>query len=545
MEKSFAPSFVAGMATMLVVVAGPSSQAQSHFTDVSIQVGLVQEAKHSWGNPVWGDINNDGYLDLIVPCHGLSSSHGPFVYLNNAGLSFTDIRTTCGIGPGPELDSRDWHGFSFGDYNNDGNLDLYIAEGAKGSQGGIIKRDLLFQGHGNGTFTYVSDTTGIETSLNRGRCGFWFDYNNDGKLDLFVKNYSGYNPLYQNNGDGTFTTLSVAGLVDAVNVRDADFGSIMSFADYDNDGDLDVMITGDGDSMELYRNNGDGTFTDVNSAAGIVSQDNGKGVAWGDYDNDGYPDLFIARGHQGGTGAGGTLFHNNGNGTFSDVTSSAGVSISGSCWSAVWGDYDNDGYLDLFITNAGDTGQGPGNHNYLFHNNRNGMFTDVAAATGAALQDDTSLHKGASWVDFDNDGFLDLMVKDGIGNEGDNGPGAFGLHRLLRNSGNSNHYLEINLRGVQSNGRGIGARVTVTSANGVAYRQNNGGGGGEYASQGSEPLHFGLGTATTATVVVNWPSGVVDTQPGVQVNQIITVTEGSSTGTPTPTPTPSRVRRQQ
>ena len=264
------------------------------------------------------------------------------------------------------------------------------------------------------------------------------------------------------------------------------------------------------------------------SAAGIVSQDNGKGVAWGDYDNDGYPDLFIARGHQGGTGAGGTLFHNNGNGTFSDVTSSAGVSISGSCWAAVWGDFDNDGYLDLFITNAGDTGQGPGNHNYLFHNNRNGMFTDVAAATGAALQDDTSLHKGASWVDFDNDGFLDLMVKDGIGNEGDNGPGAFGLHRLLRNSGNSNHYLEINLRGVQSNGRGIGARVTVTSANGVAYRQNNGGGGGEYASQGSEPLHFGLGAATTATVVVNWPSGVVDTQQDVPVNQIITVTEGSS-----------------
>ena len=276
------------------------------------------------------------------------------------------------------------------------------------------------------------------------------------------------------------------------------------------------------------------------SAAGIVSQDNGKGVAWGDYDNDGYPDLFIARGHQGGTGAGGTLFHNNGNGTFSDVTSSAGVSISGSCWAAVWGDYDNDGYLDLFITNAGDTGQGPGNHNYLFHNNRNGMFTDVAAATGAALQDDTSLHKGASWVDFDNDGFLDLMVKDGIGNEGDNGPGAFGLHRLLRNTGNSNHYLEINLRGVQSNGRGIGARVTVTSANGVAYRQNNGGGGGEYASQGSRTLTFRFGygddrdssselaQATTATVVVTWPSGVVDTLQGVPVNQIITITEGSS-----------------
>src|SRR5581483_5639392 len=215
------------------------------------------------------------------------------------------------------------------------------------------------------------------------------------------------------------------------------------------------------------------------------------------------------------------------------------VSISGSCWAAVWGDFDNDGYLDLYITNAGDTGQGTGDHNFLFHNNGNGTFTDVAATTGAALQDDVALHKGAAWVDFDNDGFLDLTVKDGIGNETDNGPAAIGLHRLLRNGGNGNHYLEINLRGVQSNARGIGARVTVTSSNGVAYRQNNGGGGGEYASQGSQPLHFGLGTATSATVVVNWPSGVVDTLQDVPVNQIITATEGSSSQTPTPTPNPT------
>ena len=196
---------------------------------------------------------------------------------------------------------------------------------------------------------------------------------------------------------------------------------------------------------------------------------------------------------------------------------------------AVWGDYDNDGYLDLFVTNAGDTGQGPGNHNFLFHNNGNGTFTDVAAATGTALEDNVALHKGACWVDYDNDGFLDLMVKDGIGDDGSHGPDALGLHRLLRNSGNSNHYLEINLRGVQSNLRGIGARVTVTSSNGRAYRQNNGGGGGEHASQGSEPLHFGLGAATSATiVVVKWPSGVVDKLHGVPADQIITVTEGSS-----------------
>ncbi len=105
MKASVSPGFVTGMAIMLVLMAGPRSQAGTDFTDVTTQVGLIQEAKQSWGNPVWGDINNDGYLDLIVPCHGLFSSHGPFVYLNNAGLSFTDIRTTCGIGPGPELDT--------------------------------------------------------------------------------------------------------------------------------------------------------------------------------------------------------------------------------------------------------------------------------------------------------------------------------------------------------------------------------------------------------------------------------------------------------
>ena len=121
------------------------------------------------------------------------------------------------------------------------------------------------------------------------------------------------------------------------------------------------------------------------------------------------------------------------------------------------------------------------------------------------------------------------MVKDGIGNEDDNGPAALGLHRLLRNVGSHlNHYLEIKLQGVQSNGRGIGARVTVTSSNGVAYRQNNGGGGGEYASQGSQPLHFGLGAATTGTVVVKWPSGIVDTLQDVAANRIMTITEGSS-----------------
>ena len=155
----------------------------------------------------------------------------------------------------------------------------------------------------------------------------------------------------------------------------------------------------------------------------------------------------------------------------------------------------------------------------------------MAAAEGVALQDNTSLHKTAAWADYDNDGFLDLIIKDGLGDEDSNGPGAIGFHRLFKNNGNSNHFIKVNLAGVQSNSRGIGARVTVTYTGGMSFRQNNGGGGGEYASQGSEPLHFGIGTATEATIVVNWPSGVVDTLSSVAANSTVTVVEGS--GSPT------------
>jgi hypothetical protein len=516
-----------------IVTIFSSVALAQQFRDVSTEVGFISEAKKSWGNPIWGDINNDGFPDLIIPCHGLSSSHGPFVYLNNAGSTFTDIRATCGIKRGPELDSRDWHGFSFGDYDGDGNLDLYIAEGAK--KGIYEKRDLLFRGQGDGTFQYVSGVAGMETSTNRGRCGFWFDYDNDGKLDLFVKNYGSVNRLYKNNGDGTFTQVADAAELASATLG-KNVGSICSFADFDNDGPMDVFFSGDGTTDVLYHNQGDGTFVDVTAAAGMKPLKNGHGVAWGDYNNDGLLDLYVARGHLGTKGTmADTLYRNNGDGTFTDVTAAAGLATMANTWAAVWGDYDNDGFLDLFVSNAGTSAQGPGNDNLLYHNNGDGTFTNVATAEGVALQDNVSAHKGAAWADYNNDGFLDIVLKDGIGSEKDSGTTAIGLHRLLQNLGNSNHFIKLNLMGVQSNSRGIGARVTVTSTNGMSFRQNNGGGGGEYASQSSEPLHFGIGSAIAATVEVRWPSGVVDLVSPVAADSTSTVLEGSA---PIPTPTP-------
>jgi hypothetical protein len=508
----------AGFITVLSSVA-----VAQQFHEVTAEVGLIAEAKKSWGNPIWGDINNDGFLDLIVPTH----SSAPFVYLNNAGNTFTDIRATSGIGPS-DLDSLDWRGFVFGDYDGDGNLDLYVAENPVGN---AQKRDLLFKGHGDGTFENVTQVAGIETSNAQGQCAFWVDYDNDGKLDLFVKNYGSANRLYKNNGDGTFTDNAHSARLDkAASYRNDRHvgnyhGTICSFADYDNDGFMDVAFSGLKNS--LYRNDGS-VFVNVSASAGIPQLNDGRGIAWGDYNNDGLLDFYVSRKSTARESDKNSLYRNNGDGTFTDVAQEAGVIPRGDTWTGVWGDYDNDGFLDLFVTDGGLSGLG--NANLLYHNNGNGTFTDRATAEGVALQDDTSPHKGAAWADYNNDGFLDLVIKDGI----DPVPG---LHRLFKNNGNSNHFIKVNLLGVQSNRHGIGANVTVSYTGGMSFRQNNGGGGGEHAAQGSEPLHFGIGTATEATVEVKWPSGIVDTVSSVAADSTLTVVEGSSPP-PTPTPTP-------
>jgi len=502
------------------VTALSSISVAQQFQEVTTEAGLISEAKKSWGNPIWGDINNDGLLDLIVPT--LSSE--PFVYLNNGDGTFTDIRATSGIERAPSFDNGTWRGFAFGDYDGDGNLDLYIAELGDGT---ALKRDLLFKGHGDGTFENVTVAAGIETSNALGNSAFWFDYDNDGKLDLFVKNYASANRLYKNNGNGTFTQVpGAAGLATAT--QGGFHGTISSFADYDNDGLMDVAFSVE--TAAFYRNQG-GTFVDASESAGVAPVPHSKGIAWGDYNNDGLLDLYLARGQASGQNPlADDLYRNNGDGTFTDVAAVAGVDTTTNTWAAVWGDYDNDGFLDLFVARPGRGAIGVGNANLLYHNNGNGTFTDVAAAEGVALQDDlpTSAHKVAAWVDYNNDGFLDLLIKDGIGDEGDNGPETIGFHRLFKNNGNSNHFIKVNLVGQQSNRGGIGARVTVTSTAGMSFRQNNGGGGGEEASQGSEPLHFGIGTATEATVEVIWPSGIVDIVSSVAANSTLTIVEGSS-----------------
>lgn len=534
-------SLCLAVATGFVGVFSSVSVAQQ-FTNVSTEAGMIALRTRTWGNPIWGDINGDGKLDLIVPKHELSL-HGPrgngpppFIYLNNGNGTFRDFRHNAGVHK-EDPDTGAWLGFAFGDYDGDGKLDLVIVEPPyqAGPQQNDPTRNILYKGNGDGTFDYVSDLVGLELGRNYGECAFWVDYDNDGKLDLFIKNLpdailGGVNVLYHNNGDGTFSEVpNAGGLADAT--HGVTEGTVCSFADYDNDGFMDVAFGGNGTTEALYHNNGDGTFTDVTAAAGIIPRQNSNAIAWGDYNNDGFLDLYISRGDPAGQGLlGGTLYRNNGDGTFADVTEQAGLSQSTNCWAAIWGDYDNDGFLDLFVARAGTTRIGVGNANLLYHNNGDGTFTDVAAAEGVQLEDDlpTSAHKVAAWGDYNDDGSLDLALKDGVGPTAINGDGAQGFHFLFKNNGGRGHFIKVNLQGVQSNRNGIGARVTLVYRTGMCFRENNGGGGGEYASQGSGPLHFGIGTARNASVTVQWPSGIVDMLSQVPANSTITVVEGSS-----------------
>gem|GEM_PF-6081247 len=506
------------------------------FTDVSEEVGLHRELTRSWGNPLFGDFNNDGLLDLLVSNHEAPSGVAeggvyPYIYINNGDGTFTDVQPTSGIVE-QVPDTGAWQGISIADYDNDGNLDIFISEPPFQGGGNATTRNLLFKGNGDGTWDYVSEAAGLPNDREYSECSFFVDYDNDGLLDIFVKNIPdtiAVNALYHNDGDGTFTSVEEFGDLKTAN-NGVDEGSIVSFADYDNDGWMDVAIGGNGSSEALYRNNHDGTFTDVTAAAGILPRPNAQGLAWGDYNNDGLIDLYVSHGKA--TGGGvltNSLYRNNGNGTFTELSNQAHVDDNTNTWAAVWGDYDNDGLLDLFVARPGTGEIGIGNANLLYHNNGDGSFTDVAAQEGVALQDDqiTSAHKLAAWGDYNNDGYLDLAVKDGISPGLITGEAFKGLHYLFKNNGGSNHYIKLSLEGVQSNRQGIGARVTVIHDEQIAYRQNNGGGGGEWGSQGDGPMHFGIGTSETATIRIVWPSGLVDIVPDVAADTTLTVTEGS------------------
>ncbi|MCK5328656.1 MAG: VCBS repeat-containing protein, partial [Candidatus Latescibacteria bacterium] len=307
------------------------------------------------------------------------------ILLSGVGkTTFVDVAGEAGVG-----NTVTKGGIAWGDYDGDGDPDLFAVDSNP------LKGNVLYRNEGGGRFSDVTSSAGVG-AMGNSKGGVWGDFDNDGDPDLYVTRSGAQNILYRNEGDGVFSDISEKAGVD---VDNEGIGAV--WVDYDNDGWLDLYTVRE--PVKLYRNGGDGAFADVTDAAGVGDLggkvENG---AWGDYDNDGDADLYVSNREQANV-----LFRNEGDGTFVDGTLDAGVPghSSGTTLSAVWGDYDNDGDLDLYVLESNGF-----RTNLLYRNNGSGTFTDVTETAGVG---DNGAGTGAVWGDFDNDGDLDLYVSNG------------------------------------------------------------------------------------------------------------------------------------
>lgn len=452
---------------------------QVTFTPV-VGVPPTSEGGKSLGN-AWGDFDGDGRLDLCVANQGT----GNFLYQNNGG-TFAKVTT------GPLVtDIMSSSGCGWADYDNDGRLDLIVLN--------VAQDNVLYRGTSEGGFARAF------TFANRSEAyaGAWGDYDQDGFVDLFIARTSGGSQLWHNQRDGTFTLVDTGVMASIAGAAIA-----ASWCDYDKDGRLDLFVaTGARQPDLLYHNEGD-SFKKITTGAIVTKLGESQSAAWGDYDGDGWFDLFVAN-RDVGDRKGNFLYHNNQDGTFTEVTTGPVVTDVANSNGCTWGDYDNDGWLDLFVANG--TGQ---EHNFLYHNNGDGTFSRV---TTGSIVTDTGFSIGCSWVDYDNDGNLDMFVTRYGG----------GKNALYRNNGTSNAWLKVRLTGSASNRSGIGAvvsvRATIKGVSRWQVRQITG--NASFAGQ-ELVAHFGLGDAGSVDMVrVQWPSGAVSEVSGQNVGQSLAITE--------------------
>ena len=503
----------------LAVGGGTSAQT---FTDVSSSAGF-SGLNASWGMSLF-DFNRDGWTDILTYSHlqEVTGSIGLQLWRNNKDGTFTDVTTTVGL----FYLTGDTHGTAIGDIDGDGRQDIYLVNGS--IKINAVDLDKLWLNKAAG-FTEIGASAGVQGLEARGRGVYMFDANRDGRLDMFVTRFDRPdskpfdqdkgNQLFLNNGDLTFTETGAAAGID----RSLAENRAAGWADYDGDGNVDLLVTG---PCVLWRSNGDGTYSDVTAAAGIEASDECTAVGWADYDNDGDLDLYISRGFD--TNTTDKLYRNNGNGTFTDATVAAGITATHLKRGVAWGDYDNDGDQDIYVVSL-TNGSRP---NLLYRNRGDGTFEEVGLAEGAANQVDGN-GAAAAFVDYDNDGDLDIFVTNGEGN-------AVGPYTLLRNAGNANRWLQMNLIGKSpSNVDALGTKVKVTGSSGtVQYAWHLG--PQHFLSQSSLPMHVGLGSDTGVTTLnLSWPNGAAQKVENIASNQRITLVQGKTVWQDAPVVSPA------
>src|SRR5436309_1922751 len=489
------------------------------------------------------DFDGDGLADIFLingaslpSLRKESPKYWNRLFRNEGGMRFTDVTEEAGVaGEGYSM------GAAAGDYNNDGHVDLFVAG---------VNRNILYRNLGNGRFEDVTEKSGIKSDKWAVAAG-WFDYNNDGLLDLLVVNYAQWsinnnrfcgdpsrplrvychpmyfegltNTLYRNRGDGTFEDVSEkSGLS-----RHQGRGMGLAFADYDDDGFLDVFITNDNQPNFLFHNRGDGTFEEVGLAAGVALLNSGQpvsnmGVDFRDYDNDGLPDIFVTDLNNETF----PLFRNLGGGMFEDATTASRIAVL-SAARAGWGnglfDFNNDGWKDLLTANShadDNVEQLAAAHyrqpNSIFANLGDGTFWDVSATVGNDFQVPRA-HRGCAFADFNNDGKIDVVVSS-----------LQDTAELWQNvSPGKNNWIILKLIGTKSNRDGIGARVRI----GKQYNHMTSSVG--YASSTHFGVHFGLGRISKMDEVeIRWHSGIVQVLHDVAPNQRLEIREPERSSSP-------------
>ncbi len=494
------------------------------FIDASHLLDFVHQTDGGGGlaGAAWFDYNNDSYLDLFLT-NGIGHANG--LFKNNGDGTFTDVSVEAGIENG--LGNS---GVIAGDIDNDGWVDLFLTGEGDAISTAAQSPTRLYYNNGDGSFTDITEQASVPGAETAWSAAFG-DIDNDGYLDLFVtapgsiaRQEPHRNKLYRNNGDLSFTDISTSAGVDT------DLGAcIATFSDYDNDGDVDFFIGDCNDIMfrpspvELWRNNGDLTFTDVTIEAGLLRPGAWMGFAVADYDNDGDQDIFATNVGPFRDDTPPILYENNGDGTFRDATFDAGIAELLWGWGSNFADFNSDGYADLFYT-----GSFPfppfnfigefGNAGTLLINNADKTFTKHNDWLNIDMSEQFT--SGSAVADFDNNGFLDIVVATTTLN------GFPGRPILLQNAGNHNHWLTIRTVGTWSNRDGIGAKVTIEAGRLVQVKETRA--GSSFLSMDSPWLTFGLGRYKRVhRIEVQWPSGLTERFRGTAANRILTLVEGT------------------
>jgi tetratricopeptide (TPR) repeat protein len=498
-----------------------SKEDAPHFVDVAAAAGL--DAFSMAGGVIVDDFENNGLLDVVKSsmnmCEHLHYFH------NNGGGTFTDRSEQAGL-----MDQLGGLNILQADYNNDGCMDILVLRGGWE----VPMRKSLLRNNCNGTFTDVTREAGLADPATATQTAAWADINNDGQLDLFVGNENGPPQLFLNKGDGTFKEIAHAAGVDRVA-----FTKAVAAADYDADGFPDFYISNYAGNNFLYHNNHNNTFTDVAQQAGVLGPWISFPTWFFDYDNDGWPDLFVSsyfisvdesvRTYLGlpHNAIGEKLYKNLGNGTFKDVTAETGLDKVFMPMGSNFGDVDNDGFLDIYLGN--------GNPNYasllphvLLRNHDGKYFSDVTAASGTG-----ELHKGhgVAFADVARNGYEDILTVTGGA-----APGDSHAFRLFENSGNGNDWINLKLVGVKSNRAAFGARIKITVENEGRPARSICRTVGSVSSFGASPMeeHIGLGkSARIVSLEVSWAASDTKQQfSKIAKNQFLEIKEFAKEPTP-------------